>query len=210
MSAIDPQKLAAKMTSQNQKASDKMYDRVSAIANVVGGRLTLNANDELVDAFEILLGTKPGTKEEAMTKLGVDGTNVSTGPAALPAVAGTQTPSRATMDDFWRVYEADGSTLALDIDWVKKTDDDMIRSAGLVPLIDPNTQQQMGLKTRPAPAPAQPAVTPKVKVVDKHGAVQRELDLPDFSAEAAKYQIIEVDPVSGAPTRVREVRFIGR
>lgn len=214
MSGIDPQKLAQKMSSQNQKATDKMYDRVAAISNIVGGRLTLNPNDEIVEAIEILLGAKPGTKEEALTKLGA--TTEPTGPAALPATTGTGSRrsqyATVVLSNPDGTVKVDGSGTPLidhSIGAVLWDDTKAQADFGLIPVNLPDGTP--ALTKRPATAtPASPAVTHKVKVVDKHGAVQRELDMADFTASAAKYQIVEADPVSGVPTRVREVRFVGR
>lgn len=194
--SIDPSKLGQVINKANQSNEDKSYDRTGKVSAAFFHRVTLNQSDEVAEIIEVLLGVKPGGTEKVAELLGINVDDVEETPALGP---GKERPLP--------VFNADGSSAgiamkeqqALDAGYAYKTDP----SGDVIGYTKPPTDD-------PTPAPAAPATaTHKVKVMDKHGSVKDELDIDDFKANAAKYQIIETDD-DGKPTRVREVRFIGR
>lgn len=134
-------------------------------------------------------------------------------PASTPVP--DQTPAapvsgRPTLADFWRVYEADGSTMATDLDWVHKLDTATIVRFQLQPLLDPSTNQQTGLKkppAAPAPMPALPAQAgDTVKVVNRKGEPVKMLTRDEYNRTASRYSVSQTDAL-GRPTVVRNLHL---
>jgi hypothetical protein len=203
---VDYTKIAQEGVRQAADHEKNVNRRIVGIINAADRRLSIDPHDPVVKAIEQLLGVIQGGQTAALETLGIDTTANST------TVRGTELGAAGTTGNGLNII---GNRIVVLDDMEQPaggylTVEDARNDGYTFVVYNPDGSVK-GLKRPLAPtAPPPPTtVTHMVKVVDKKGKQTDEIELPKYTAAAAKYIVVESN-AAGVPLKVREVHIIGR